>query len=142
MPAVTCSVFEIVRKSRRIDQKLFGNAAADHAGTADAKLFGHHHARAIAGRDTGGPHSARSGADDEKIDVLVSHSCPVLPRRGRFAPASDLVTALFHLVAKTPENLLRQPIRPGLSLFEALVHHDRLIAKKLLTDRRAIKPDD
>jgi len=50
-PAVAGGILEIIGKARGVDQELFGDAAADHAGTADPVLLGHHDARAIFGCD-------------------------------------------------------------------------------------------
>jgi len=72
-PAVALRVLEFGPEARGIDQELLRHAAADHAGAADAILLGDHHAGAVARRDAGGPHAARSRADDEQID-LFRHS--------------------------------------------------------------------
>ena len=72
-PAVTRGVLEVVGKTCRVDQQFLGNAAADHAGAADAKLLRHHDARAIAGSDPRRAHTARAGSDDEEIDLLIGH---------------------------------------------------------------------
>ena len=78
-PAVAGGVLELVGKARGIDQKLLRHAAADHAGAADPIFLGHHDARAMARRDPRGPHAAGAGADDEKIDIVVSHTRPFAP---------------------------------------------------------------
>ena len=62
-PTVTRRVLELVRKARGVDEQLFGNAAADHAGAADTILLGHHDARAITGSDPRGAHAARACSD-------------------------------------------------------------------------------
>ena len=56
-----------------IDEQLLRHAAADHAGAAHPVLFGDHDFCAVACRDPRGAHAARAGADDEQIDVELSH---------------------------------------------------------------------
>ena len=60
---------EIVGEAAGVDQQLFGHAAADDAGSADAEFLRHDHLRAVLGGDARRPNAARSGADDEEIDV-------------------------------------------------------------------------
>ncbi len=79
-PAEARGILEFVGKARGIDQELLRHAAADHAGAADAILLGDHHARAIAGRNAGGAHAARTRADDEQIDLFRHPVCPSLGR--------------------------------------------------------------
>src|SRR5262249_29997437 len=51
-PAIPSGIFKLVGKTRGIHQKLFWNAASDHAGAADAIFFSDHYACAIASRDS------------------------------------------------------------------------------------------
>ena len=89
-PAVTRGVLEVVGKTCRVDQQFLGNAAADHAGAADAKLLRHHDARAIAGSDPRRAHTARAGPDDEEIDHLVGHVVLSNQPRGRSSERKSL----------------------------------------------------
>ena len=73
-PAVARRVLEIAGKARRIDQELLRDAAADHARAANPKFLGDHHPRAIARRDARSAHPARARADDEQVDVVISHA--------------------------------------------------------------------
>src|SRR6266404_7299943 len=75
-PAEAGGVLDFVLDVRRIDQELFRNAAADHAGAAHPVFFGDHDPRAMTGGDPGGTHSARTSPDDEQIDVELSHGYP------------------------------------------------------------------
>ena len=59
----------MVGEAARIDQQLLRHAAANDAGSADAELLRHHRLGAVAGRDARGADAARTGADDEQIDV-------------------------------------------------------------------------
>src|SRR5260370_110763 len=79
-PAEAGCVLDLVMDMRRIDQKFFRNAAADHAGAAHPVFFGDQHPRAMAGGDPGGTHAARTSPDDEQIDVELSHGHPALTR--------------------------------------------------------------
>ena len=57
-PAEAGRILEIIGEAAGIGVELLGHAAADDAGAADAKLFGDHHPRAIAGGDPPGPDTA------------------------------------------------------------------------------------
>src|SRR4029077_9985519 len=75
-PTVAPRVLEIVGIARGVNQQLLGNAAADHAGAADAELLGHHDAGAVARGDARAAPPARPRPDDEEIDVVISHGVP------------------------------------------------------------------
>jgi hypothetical protein len=72
-PAVAGGVFELIGKARGIDEQLLGNAAADHTRTADAVLLGDQDARAVTGCDPRRAHASRARADDDEIEVMISH---------------------------------------------------------------------
>ena len=75
-PAETGGVLDLVMDVRAEHEQLFRHAAADHAGAAHPVLFGDHDPGAVAGGDAGGAHAARTSADDEQIDVELSHAQP------------------------------------------------------------------
>src|ERR1700732_1397904 len=50
-PAEACRIFDLVMHMGRIDQKLFRNAAANHAGAAHPVFFGNHDPRTVPGGD-------------------------------------------------------------------------------------------
>src|SRR5437868_11582853 len=72
-PAIACCILEIVGEPRGIDEELLGNAAADHAGAADPVFFGDYHPSAVLRCNSRRPDSARARADDEKVEVVLSH---------------------------------------------------------------------
>jgi hypothetical protein len=78
-PAEAGGVLELVRKTAGVDQELLRNAAADHAGAADAILLGDHDARAVPGCDARRAHAARAGTDHEQIDIVFGHSLSPSP---------------------------------------------------------------
>src|SRR5262249_37413212 len=79
-PAVAGRVLEFVGKARGIDEQLLGNAAADHTSPADAVLLGDQDARAVTGGDPRRAHAARAGANDDEIEVMISHIDASKPR--------------------------------------------------------------
>src|SRR5579885_229717 len=56
-PAEANGILEIVREAACVDEQFLGNAAADHAGAADAIFLGDHHPRAVACRDARGAYA-------------------------------------------------------------------------------------
>ena len=72
-PAEAGGVLELVGEARGVDQELLRDAAADHAGAAEAVLLGHHDAGAVTGGDARGAHAARAASYDEQIDVVIGH---------------------------------------------------------------------
>jgi hypothetical protein len=76
-PSEPCGILDFVMDVRRVDQKLLRHAAPDHAGPAKPEFLGDRHAGAIARGNSGGAHAARSPANDEQIDVEISHISPL-----------------------------------------------------------------
>ncbi|ABA48398.1 hypothetical protein BURPS1710b_0499 [Burkholderia pseudomallei 1710b] len=72
-PAIARGVLDIVAVMRRVDEQLFRDAAAQHAGAADALFLGDADARAVGRRDAAQAHAARARADDKEI-VVEFHS--------------------------------------------------------------------
>ena len=107
-PAVACGILEFIGKARGIDEQLLRHAAADHARAADAVLLGDHDVCAIARRDARRAHAARTGTDDEKIDVLIRHlaSC-VRGRAGQMLWPFFFISARI-LLTTSSESLLAQ----------------------------------
>ena len=68
-PAEPFGVGKIVGEAARVDQQLLGHAAANDAGSADAEFLRDDDLRAMLGRDSRRPNPARTGADDEQVDV-------------------------------------------------------------------------
>src|ERR1700733_5408926 len=60
-------------KTRRIDQKLLWNTAADDTGAAEAIFLGEHHTRTMLRGNARGAHATRSASNNEKIDVVIGH---------------------------------------------------------------------
>ena len=79
-PAEAGGVLDVVADVRADHEQLFRHAAADHAGAAHPVLFGDHDPGAVAGGDAGGANAARTTADDEEIDVELSHGQPQFAR--------------------------------------------------------------
>src|SRR5689334_403038 len=78
-PAVASCIFKFVGKPRRVDKKLFWHTTADDACPTDPIFLGGHHACAVTGGDTRGPHTAGSSPNYEKIEVVIGHqSSPTL----------------------------------------------------------------
>ena len=75
-PAEAGRVLDLVFDVRAEHEQFFRHAAADHAGAAHPVFFGDHHPGAVAGCDAGGANAARTTADDEEIDVELSHINP------------------------------------------------------------------
>ena len=80
-PAEAGGVLDLVADVRADHEQLFRHAAADHAGAAHPVFFGDHDLGAVAGGDAGGANAARTTADDEQIDVELSHINPRASRR-------------------------------------------------------------
>src|SRR6266481_5202868 len=95
-PAEAGGILDFVMDVGRIDQELFRNAAADHAGAAHPVFFGDQDPRAMAGGDPGGTYSTRTSPDDEQIDVELSH---ISPDRNQM-PESYFLAAFAHLGAE------------------------------------------
>ncbi len=70
VPAEPGALGEALRKARGQHHQLLRHAATDHAGAADAVLFGQRDARTVLRRHPRGAHTARATADDEEIDFL------------------------------------------------------------------------
>src|SRR5262249_20258616 len=81
LPAETDGVFELLAEMAGVDEQFFRHAAPDHAGAAEAVFLGDGDARARGGRHARRAHTARSGADDEKIEI-VFHAPSLPPPRG------------------------------------------------------------
>ena len=75
-PAEAGRVLDLVFDVRAEHEQFFRHAAADHAGAAHPVLFGDHDPGAVAGSDARGANAARTTADDEEIDVELSHFKP------------------------------------------------------------------
>ena len=71
LPAVALRIDEILGEMCAIDEQFLGHTAPDDAGAANTKLLGHRDPRAMAGGDAAGAHPARSGADDEQVEIKV-----------------------------------------------------------------------
>ena len=69
-PAEAAGILEILDVMAGIDEQLLGDAAADHAGAAEAIFLGDGDLGAMAGGQTAGPHAAGAAADDEEIVVV------------------------------------------------------------------------
>src|SRR6185295_17138699 len=95
--AETGSIRNLVADVRADHEQLFRHAAADHAGAAHPVFFGDHDLGAVAGCDAGGANAARTTADDEQIDVELSH---INPARSRF-------WFLFLLLGSPPSDQVR-----------------------------------
>ena len=120
-PAEAGGVLDLVVDVRADHEQLFRHAAADHAGAAHPVFFGDHDLGAVAGRDAGGANAARTTADDEQIDVELSH---VNPARFAslltltYAPSplartrSDFLAALLHLGAELAVDGFGKVLRP------------------------------
>jgi glyoxylase-like metal-dependent hydrolase (beta-lactamase superfamily II) len=94
-PAIGRSVLELVRELGAIDQELLRHAAPDHAGAADPVVLADANARTMAGRDARSAHTARTGADDEKI-VIIRHvdNLRTKPQHGHIPVAGQTISAL------------------------------------------------
>ena len=114
-PAVTGGVLEIVGKARGVDQELLRHAAANDAGAADAIFLGDHHPCAVAGGDARRAHAARTGANNEEIDVVVSHRAAILPAASR----SKIVPPLLQFRADSVDDFVGQFVGPVLRKLHA-----------------------
>ena len=74
-PSVTPRVLEIVREVGSIDEELLRNAPDIDTGATHAIHLGDRHPRAELARHSRRPHPAGSGANDEEVVVVFSHSC-------------------------------------------------------------------
>ncbi len=74
-PAEIARVLQVFGEMRAVDEHLLGHATADDAGPADAVFLGHGHLRAVRGRHAAGAHSARTGADGEKVEIVLAGGC-------------------------------------------------------------------
>ena len=72
-PAEALGILELVAEAAGVDEQLLGDAAADHAGSAEPVFLGDAHPGAVARRDAPRAHAARSTADDEEVKVVVAH---------------------------------------------------------------------
>ncbi len=73
-PAKSGGVLELVAEAAGVDEQLLRDAAADHAGAADAGFLGDHDAGAVLAGNARRAHAARARPDDEKIDVVFGHA--------------------------------------------------------------------
>ena len=77
-PAKTCAVLKRLGELRRIDKQLLGHTAANDTGATEAVILSDRNARPGPGRLAGGPYAARSGADDEEVEVEAGHFARLL----------------------------------------------------------------
>ena len=69
-PAESGAVLEILAEMTRIDEQLFRDTAADHAGAAEAVFLGNGDPRPRLRCKPARPHPARASADDEQIEIV------------------------------------------------------------------------
>ena len=99
-PAVARRVLEVVAEVRRVDQQLLRDAAAMHAGAAEAVVLDNACARAVACRAAGAGHTARAAADHQKVEFrhrFLSLN-PQLPGVRSARLATRLSALIFSLV--------------------------------------------
>src|SRR6185312_11243811 len=96
LPAIAGGILELLGEMRAIDQELFRDAAAQHAGAADAARLDDGHPGAVSGGAPAACNAARPGADGEEIEIVFRHASPDLPfarqdyRIGGFLPTSPI----------------------------------------------------
>ena len=141
-PAEALGVLELVGEARGIDQKLLRHAAADHAGAAEAILLGDHHLRAIARRNAGGAHAARSGSDHEQIDffrhgLALPHDIRPGLRSGQIRLCPRFCISARNLASTSSANL-RRPVVGGLHrCFQRLgLFGNQFLAERRLEERQ------
>src|SRR5207237_4518513 len=138
-PAETGGVLDLVADVRAEHEQLFRHAAADHAGAAHPVFFGDHDPGAVVGCDAGGANAARTTADDEQIDVELSH---INPARSRFSFGSDILAALLHLGAELAVDGFGKGLRPLVHVGHAELDGARLAREQLLAERRLVEGDE
>ena len=74
-PAETGGFFEQVGIMAGIDKQLFRHATANDASATDPKLFGHRHARAVAGTHARRAHAAAARANYKQV-IVKTHKSP------------------------------------------------------------------
>ena len=72
-PAESGGLPVVVGEPRGANQELLRHAADVDAGAAQVALLGNSHPGAVAGRHAAGAHAAGTGADHEKVVVVVRH---------------------------------------------------------------------
>ena len=99
-PAEAAGILEILDIVAGIDEQLLGDAAADHAGAAEAVFLGDGDLGAVAGRQPAGAHAARAAADDEEI-VVVS-AVMRLSVSDTSTPSARAMTSVVAMPMKRP----------------------------------------
>ena len=72
-PAEARRILEVVAEAAGIDEELLRHATPDHASAAEAILLGNRHLGAVASSDARRAHPAGPAADDEEIEVELTH---------------------------------------------------------------------
>src|SRR5688572_20832110 len=75
-PAEAGSILQVLGEMGAIDEQLLGDAATDHAGSADLMLLGDGYLGAMGRRHTRSANAARTGTDDEKIIIIFQVRSP------------------------------------------------------------------
>src|SRR5690606_12114168 len=75
VPAITLGITEVLGEMGRIGEQLFRHTANVDTGTAEIQVFGYRHPRTKSSRHAAGAHTTRSGTDNEKVKIIIRHTC-------------------------------------------------------------------